>query len=236
MIRTGAIATIAAIALAACAGRGIVPSSPTAMAPTNEMIPGASDDGMSPLKTKKKTCAKTPPQYEWVFKGTCDEFILKPGGGDFSLEQYAYITVTGSIGKNTVKGSATIALADAVDKKGDIEAYKGKSFPVYKGKGTTIIYASANNQSNQTIKPIVVKGKAIIQYVISDKKKFPGKTCSAAILTHESSGKLYWDPLPNGFPVKGKSVTISLYTTPNGFELPPKSDATAIYFAVNCYS
>jgi hypothetical protein len=235
MIRTSIVATVATLALAACAGHGIVPSSPTAMAPTTAMAPAGADGGILPLKGKLKTCAKNPPQYQWIFKGACDEFTLKPGGGAFSLEKYADLTVTGSIGKNTVKGSAKIAIADAVDKKGDIEKFGGKSFPVYKGKGKTIAYASANNQSNQTIKPIVVKDKAIIQYVITDEKGLPGKTCSAAILSHESGGKLYWDPLPSSFPVKGKSVTISLYTAPNGFELPPKSDETPIYFSVNCF-
>ncbi len=236
MIRTSAVGTVAALALAACASHGIVPSSPTAMAPTNAMLPAGDDDGMLPLgKTKTKTCPKNPPQYQWIFKGACDGFTLKPGGGTFSLGKYANITVKGSIGKNTVKGQATIVIADAVDKGGDIDKYGGKTFPVYKGKGKTIAYASANNQSNQTIKPITVRGKAIIQYVIEDAKGFPGKSCSAALLAHGQGGKVSWNPLPSTFPVKGKTVTISLYTAPNGFELPPKSDQTPVYFAVNCF-
>ncbi|MBV8529879.1 MAG: hypothetical protein JO104_01060, partial [Candidatus Eremiobacteraeota bacterium] len=72
------------------------------------------------------------------------------------------------------------------------------------------------------------------QYVITDKKNLPGKMCSAAILAHKGA-KVTWNPLPNGYPVKGKSVTISLFTAPNGFELPPKSTQTPVYFAVNCY-
>ena len=194
MIRISVVATAAALALAACASHGIVSSSPTAMAPTNAMFRRATT--VLPLKGKTKTCAKNPPQYQWIFKGACDGFILKPGGGTFSLGKYANITVKGSIGKNTVKGQAKIAIADAVDKSGDIEKFGGKSFPVYKGKGKTIAYASANNQSNQTITPITVKGKAIIQYVIDDAKGFPGKSCSAAILAHEQGGKVAWNPLP----------------------------------------
>ncbi len=235
MTRTCVVATVAATALAACAGHGMVPSSPTALAPTNVILPAGDDGGVLPLKGKIKHCATSPPQNQWIFKGACDEFILKPGGGNFSLHEYGLITVKGSIGKNTLKGSAKIAIADAVDKKGDIEKFGGKSFPLYKGNGKTIAYASANNQSSQTIKPIVVKNKPIIQYIITDAKKLPGKKCSAAILSHESGGKLFWDPLPSSFPVKGKSVTISLFTAPNGFELPPKADKTPIYFAVNCF-
>ncbi len=188
-----------------------------------------------PLHGATKHCAKNPPQYQWIFKGACDEFTLKPGGGTFSLGRYAGITVKGSIGKNTLNGSAKVAIADAVDKKGDIEKFGGKSFPLYKGKGKTIAYASANNQSDQTIKPITVRGKAVIQYVITDKKKLPGKSAPPRSSHTNRAARWCGIRLPSSFPVKGKSVTISLYTAPNGFELPPKADQTAIYFAVNCF-
>ncbi|MBV8374207.1 MAG: hypothetical protein JO302_01750, partial [Candidatus Eremiobacteraeota bacterium] len=154
-----AVATIAATGLAACAGRGIVPSSPTAMAPTTAMRPTAIMNEAQPdgalLPLNLKTCATSPPQYQWIFKGACDEFTLKSSGGKFSLGEYKDFTVTGSIGKNTAKTAAKVVLADAIDKKGDVEKYKGKNFPPYKGNGTTILYASAMNQSSETIKPIV---------------------------------------------------------------------------------
>src|SRR5579883_3631038 len=100
MIRAGAIAT--AIALAACAGRGAIPTAPGALAPS-------SIGDMSPLALK--TCAKSPPQWEWMFKGACDAFTLKPTGGTFALGAYDDISVKGSIGYNSLKGSATIDLA-----------------------------------------------------------------------------------------------------------------------------
>ncbi len=67
-------------------------------------------------------------------------------------------------------------LVDAIDKNGDIEKDKGaRPSRPYKASGTTIFYAVAINQSNQTIKPKSVKGKAVLQYVITDAKGLPGK-------------------------------------------------------------
>jgi hypothetical protein len=223
MIPACVVATVAAIALAACAGHGIVPSSPSAVAPTTANL------DMSPLALK--TCATSPPQYDWIFKGACDAFTLKPTGGKFSLQEYEDITITGSIGKNNVKPSATLDVADARDKKGDIEKYAGMSFPPYKSSGTTVVYAVAINQSKETIKPIAVKGKPVLEYVITDSKGLPGTTCGAAVLAKQKNGSLKWTPLPASGPVKGKSVTISQYEVPEGFELPP---VTPLYFAVSC--
>jgi hypothetical protein len=224
MIRAGAFAIGAAIALAACGGHGVVPSSQSGMLPM-------SNDDASPLASSG--CATTPPQYDWIFKGACDEFTLKPAGGSFTLATYEDITLKGSIGKNTVKGSAKVALADAIDKNGDITKDSGKTFPAYKAKGTTVIYAAANNQTTQTIKPITVKGKTVLQYVITDSKGLPGNTCGAALLGEAKNGKLVWTSFPGTGNVKGNSVTISVYEAPSGFELPPKG--TPLYFAVNCY-
>jgi hypothetical protein len=237
LFRASAFATVAAIALAACAGHGAIPSSPSGLAPQSALAPttlgdnaSPRGDDMSPLALT--TCAKSPPQYQWVFKGACTGFMLKPLGGSFSLQKYANITVTGSIGKNTVKKSAHIILVDAVDKNGDILKYKGASFPPYKANGTTIVYASAINQTSQVIKPISVKGKPVLQYVITDAKGIPGKQCGAAVLAKQRNGQLKWTSIPATGTVKGKSVTISQYEVPSGFELPPKAP---LYFAVNCF-
>lgn len=178
------------------------------------------------------TCATSPPQYQWIFKGSCDQFTLKSTGGSFTLSTYQNITVKGSIGKNTAKGDVKIALADALDKNGDIEKYKGKTFPPYKANGTTVVYAAAVNQTTQVIKPIPVHGKPVLQYVITDSKGLPGKVCGAAVLAAQQHGGLKWTALPATGNVKGNSVTISQYEVPQGFELPPK---TPLYFGVNCY-
>lgn len=246
--------TAGVLALAACASQnGVVPSSqsPTApmaaqnAAPENQaaVTSSAASDASNSAATADAavttdvspaltTCAKSPPQYWWIFKGACDEFILKPSGGSFSLGSYQNITVKGSIGKNNVKNSAKVALSDAINKNGDIATYKGSKFPAYNARGTTVVYAAANNESKQTIKPIEQQGHTVLQYVITDSKGLPGKTCGAALLGSKN-GKFQWTAFPGTYKVQGKTVTISVYSAPNGFELPPAG--TPLYFAVNCY-
>jgi hypothetical protein len=223
MSRAGLFVMGAAIALAACSSHGLMPSSSN-LAPT-------SFDAMHP-HASPTPCAESPPQYDWIFKGSCDEFTLKSTGGSFTLVTYDNVALSGSIGKNTAKGSVSVVLADALDKSGDIVKYKGETFPAYKAKGTTVLYAAADNQSTQTIKPVVVKDKTILEYVLTDKKGFPGKTCAAAVLGQTKKG-FAWTSFPETFNVKNDSVTIDVYEAPSGFELPPKG--YGLYFAVNCY-
>ncbi len=262
-VKAGVVATVAAIALAACANQGgMMPSSPSEMAPpapanaaaeaapTTVKSPADStgsadstdtadadqaqtgDNAMLPLALK--TCATTPPQYEWILKGACETFTLKPAGSDFSLGEYQDITVKGLIGKNNVKGTAKVALVDAIDKNGDILKNKGAAFPEYKANGTTYVYAAAVNQSTQTIKPQTQQGKPVLRYVITDSKGFgKNKMCGAAVLTFPKGKPAKWTPLPASGTISGKSVTINQYTAPNGFELPPK---IPLYFAVNCFT
>ncbi|MGA7202595.1 MAG: hypothetical protein WBX26_12255 [Candidatus Cybelea sp.] len=207
-----------------------------ASAPTTDGAPVSLAKGglaglLQPLAVT--TCATSPPQYQWIFKGACQKFTLKPTGASFSLQEWHDITVKGSIGANNLKAPATVYLADATDASGDIETYKGKAFDKYKAEGTTIIYAVAINQGKTAIKPVTGK-KPILQYIITDAKPIPGKSCGAAVLTTGEKGSLVWSTLPGGpFPVKGKTVTITQYTVPRNFELPPR---TALYFAVNCFS
>jgi len=73
----------------------------------------------------------------------------------------------------------------------------------------------------------------ILKYVIIDQKGFPGKNCAAAILAKQRNGQFAWSALPSQFPVKGKTVTITQYTVPQGLQLPPKG--TGLYFAINCF-
>ncbi|HEV3194634.1 MAG TPA: hypothetical protein VGZ06_00745, partial [Candidatus Cybelea sp.] len=120
MIRAGALCAASAFALAACAGRGIVPASQTGLNP-NALNPALQDDALSPLAT---SCATSPPQYQWILKGACTKITLKPTGATFALAKYQNITVNGSIGDNSLKAPATVYLADATD-KGDIANWKG---------------------------------------------------------------------------------------------------------------
>ncbi|MGA8099861.1 MAG: hypothetical protein WB810_14490 [Candidatus Cybelea sp.] len=238
LIRASVLATAAAIALAACSGHSAIPSTQSAIAPQTALAPTTLGDNVSPLGDDMSplgltTCAKSPPQFQWIFKGACTGFNLKSTGGTFSLEKYADITVKGSIGKNNAKGEVHVVLVDAVDKNGDILKYKGKTFPAYKARGTTVVYAEAANQTTQTIKPIPQPGKAVIEYVITDGKGFPGKTCAAAVYGKQRNGKEGWTAFTSTYPVKGKTVTIAVFEAPAGFELPPKG--TPLYFGINCF-
>lgn len=230
MSRAAVVAIGAALAFSACAGHGVVPSSPQSgnafLQNGNSAI--SENSSVSPDIT---TCATSPPQYMWIFKGACTKITLKPNGAKFSLEKYQSITVTGQIGKNNVKQSAEVAIADATGTS-DIKTYQGKSFPKYKAKGTTFIYAAAVNQSKTAIKPIQQQGHPVLQYVITDDKGIPGTKCGAAVLTKDTHGNLIWKTLNIQAQVKGKTVTITQFVVPHGFNLPPKSP---LYLGVNCY-
>lgn len=225
MIRAGALCAASAFALAACAGRGIVPASQTGLNP-NALNPALQNDALSPLAT---SCATSPPQYEWILKGACTKITLKPTGGTFALAKYQDITVNGSIGDNSLKAPATVYLADATD-KGDIANWKGGAFPKYKAAGTTFVYAAAVNQGKIAIVP-KAGNKPIFEYDITDAKGLPGKECAEAVL-NVVNHKYTWKPLPGSFPVKGKTVSLKQYNAPRGVELPPK---IPLYFAVNCF-
>lgn len=232
MIRASALASVAAIALAACGGHSVVPQG-SSFAPMSANGGAAALDGdAGPLALA--TCATSPPQWSWILKGACSKFTLKSTGGKFTLGAYENISVTGSIGYNNAKTPATIYLADALDKNGDILKNKGKAFMPYKGQGTTVVYAVADNQSTETITPKSHPNVPVIKYVITDSKGFPGNTCGAALLEKQRNGAYAWTTLPGQQGVKGKTVTITQYTVPSGLELPPKG--TGLYFAINCFN
>ncbi|HEY1882450.1 MAG TPA: hypothetical protein VGG51_05355 [Candidatus Cybelea sp.] len=230
MIRAGIAAIAATVALAACASHGLVPSSAGGLG-QSALSPTALNDSL--VQPEITTCAKSPPQYWWLFKGSCDPKItLKPTGATFTLAAYESITVKGTIGHNTTKGTASITLADATG-TGDITPWKGKSFPKYLARGKTFIYAVAVNHSTQIIKPITGGGKPVLQYIVTDSKGLPGKTCGVALLNEEAGGKFIWSSFPGDFTAKGNTVTITQYAVPKGFAIPPK---TPLYFGVNCWN
>lgn len=241
--------------LAACTDQsGMTPSAPPEAAPATAQAPITSQNDTSADSAANtpdaasqdsalhdttdtsvrvlRTCATSPPQYLWIFKGACRRFDLNPTGAHFSFGEYQNLTVKGTIGKNTAKAPVKIALADAIDKSGDIETYKGKAFPPYRAKGITYVYAAAINQGSQIIKPITVQGKPVFQATITDANGFGNANrCGMAVLTLRA-GKPKWIAVPaTGIP-HGKTVTISDYVAPAGFVWSPK---LPVYFAVNCY-
>ncbi len=252
MIGAGVVSVACTIALAACSGNsGMVPSSPSTVtapesqsAPVSQSAPESQNPATGPVTdlspnssvaaddasgdAKVTTCATSPPQYEWIFEGTCTHFELKATGGAFALGKHDDITVSGSIGENNLKAPAIVYVADAIDKK-DILTWKGKKFPPYTGKGT-FIYAAAVNQGKATIIPKASK-KPVLQYVINDGHGIHGTKCGEAVLAF-SKGKFTWKPINASSQIKGNTVTITQFNAPPNFQLPPK---TPLYFAVNCF-
>ncbi len=225
ILRAVTIAAGAAIALAACSSGGTVPPSSAAY---NAMA--LNNANAVPLALKQ--CAASPPQYYWIFEGACDKFTLKPAGSSFALGTYKDISLTGKIGKNSLKKSTTVALADATD-SGDVKDYDGMPFPKAKINGKdAFAYAAAINQGTEIVKPIVEPGHPVLQYVITDSKGFGGTECKAAAL-ESKAGKFSWVVFPGaGFKPKGHTLTVSQYTAPANLVLAPK---TPLYVAVACY-
>jgi hypothetical protein len=223
IFRAGAIVALGALALAACSSSGTVPSSPTAynpMALNNPMLPLG-----KPSKLTK--CATTPPQYLWVFEGACAKVDLAPSGASFSLAAYKGITVKGTLGKNNLKLKTPVYIADATGDK-NIKTYKGLAFPALDVKGAKVVlYASVTNQGKDVIKPIAVPGKPVFEFVITDDAGVPGTTCHSAGLAKEKK----WEVLPNVVTIKGKTITVTQHTVPEGLELAPK---TPLYLTLFC--
>lgn len=88
------------------------------------------------------------------------------------------------------------------------------------------------NESDQIIRPITGGGNPVFQSVITDAKGLPGKTCGVGLLTKNTKGHFVWSSLPGTSHAHGKTVTITNYNAPHGFEIPPK---TPLHFGVNCY-
>lgn len=225
LIRVSAIATVAVVALAACANQnGMPPSSSPASTGVQNTL------GILPALT---ICATKPPQYEWIFKGACDEFTLESSGGHFNLTDYRGISVKGFIGGNTLKAPAKIAFADAIDENRDVEKFQDARFPRYKGRGTTYVYLTTINQSNRTIKFVTVKGKPEFDYVITNAEGFGSYTkCGLAALFFRHD-KPDWLAVPAIGTIKDKTVRLREYVVPSKFGIHPKKP---LYLAINCFS
>jgi hypothetical protein len=192
-------AFVAAAALSACAGRGVVPSQNFASSSgTDAMI-------ASPQATATPNpCQHTNPATMYLFGGSCTSFTMKGSNGlpvTVYLGRYkAYqgIKITTVYGKNT-GGPATplpFVTGDATG-KGDITGkVGGKAFLAYGGKnclfngklgpcpGKVFVYAELINNSNYTLKPADTP-----TFTITDTNKFPGTTCFPAEYTAKG-----WEP------------------------------------------
>jgi hypothetical protein len=190
LFRAGAVAFGASIALAACGGHGVVPSSPTAMNPA-----------FAPMHHHRASC----PQPAWVFKGACKVGKASPKGFTISLPAYKGYAVSISVPANSAKAGTPFALVDATG-KGDIGAYKGKAFPLCTSKTGCSKPAFFYIQSvNGGTTPMTLKS-GNISFVLTA-NKFPGTSCTLAYFTGSS-----WTSLQGivSGKIKGKKLTYSI--------------------------
>jgi hypothetical protein len=218
MIRGSVVAMAVSVVLSSCNSTDAVSAAKALLNPVPPLA-----------KTDLKTCATSPPQFEWIFEGACDKIDLNPAGAPFALQLYQRIRVTGQIGKTDLKRPARVVIVDALD-NGDIEPYQSQAFPSWPYPKQAVIYAVAINESYHVIKPIVVSGKPVLEYVITDFNGFPGTRCSSAVLTFGRNMPV-WKPLPVSAKPKGYTLTLKQYTAPAGFKLLPQ---TPLYFVVYC--
>jgi hypothetical protein len=190
LIRSGAAAIVAALAFAACAGNGSVPSS--SLPNTANSMHAAAPNG---------TGAPCPLPVGWIFGGPCDTVPLTTSGGSGSLKAYMGFTLTATLGGNNAKKGTALIFEDATG-KGDITGkVNGKKFPVLKG---ALLYLAALNTGKeftfQTTPAIVIKSKTAIK----------GKLCTLNQLITKGKG-FAWNPTPIQAKPTGKSVSFGSF-------------------------
>lgn len=228
IIPAGCVAVVAAVALAACGGHGVVPSqlAPNgAVAPAGNAVLGVVPDG--------KSKCDIPGIY--YFHGDCVAFNLSMNAttivklGKYGAYKGIKITTTFGVFQNPPKGVKTIAalMGDATG-SGDITGtIGGKSFPIYgAGKdcvnntgqpiycpGKPFVYAELINTSKYTLKPKYTPG-----FNITDTNGFPGKRlCFPAILTAKG-----WQPNTTlGAQPHGQTLVIGQQPNPGQLVYPP---------------
>jgi len=215
-IRTGLVASAAAIALAACGGHGLVPSQSAA--------PGFS--AVTP--NSSNPCYTSAVQQAWIFKGSCAILSKLPvKGKTIALAAYKTISVTVKLPKNNSTGGFVL-----VDAKGgktkDILKFSGASFPaITPTKLKSLIYVEAVNGTNGlkfTSGSLVFTIKAT---------RFPGKSCPLSVL-EGTFPKLKWFNSPFTGVIKSGTMTFTVPGSalatlfPNGLPQGP------LYFNVAC--
>jgi hypothetical protein len=215
-------AFVAAAALSACAGRGVVPSQGFA----------SSNGAIAQLAAPKPTatpnaCMKTNPVM-YYFAGNCVKFTMNESKSTLvalgKYSPYQGIKITTTFSKNSGGPSQGIpaVMGDALG-NGDITgkvgglAFKnyadgndciGSNGKLTKCYGKTFVYAELINNSNYTLTPAATPG-----FAISDTHGYPGKTCFPAI--YSSKG---WTPETN-LAAKPSGDTLDLPSATNTGQL-----------------
>lgn len=215
MIRTGVVASAAAIALAACGGHGLVPS--------QSAVPGFN----ALTANSSNPCYTSTVQPAWIFKGSCMILTKLPAKGKtIALAAYKGTSVTVKLPKSTSKGG--FVLVDAVGGKAkDIATFQGKAFPPITKTLKSVIYVEAVNPTaglKFTSGNLVFTIKA---------QKFPGKSCPLSVL-EGTLAKPKWFNSPFSGKISGGTMVFTVPGSALGTLFPNGLPAGPLFFNVAC--
>ena len=215
MIRTGVVASAAAIALAACGGHGLVPS--------QSVAPGM--DAVTPMAANP--CYTAAVQPAWIFMGSCKIVAKLPAkGASIALAAYKGVSVTVKLPKPSAAGGS-FALVDALGGK-DIKPFKGKAFLAITPKTLkSVIYVQA---VNGTAGLKFTSGNLVFTIKAA---KFPGKTCPLSVITG-TFPKLKWFNSPFSGKISGGTMTFTVPGGALGTLFPSGLPKGPLYFNVAC--
>ena len=218
LTRLAAASTVAAaLLLAACAGRGVVPSA-------NSFGPGMADGNKLPAPKKTSSpCTKT--QQPWIFAGACGTVTLTDVGGQTaSMPKYAGLAVKAKFSASNAKPNTVLVVRDATGKHDVTGNLKGKTMPAFapNSKFKPLIYMKVHNQG------AAFAFSGIPQITITTASAFPAKTF--CVLTQKQATNDNWvtEPVLPG-KVSGKIVTFPAKT-----QQEPIAKSGTVYLAVAC--
>ncbi|HTA40691.1 MAG TPA: hypothetical protein VK760_16530 [Candidatus Acidoferrales bacterium] len=212
LIRSGAAAVVAALAFAACAGNGAVPSS---------SLPNTADT----LRTVAPAAANPCPiPVGWKFAGPCNPVKLTTAGGSGKLPAYKGFALTSTLGSNNSKPGTYLVFQDATG-KGDITGtVEGLKFPKDKN---AILYLAALNTSKKSFTFNVTPA-----IKITSKTAIKGKGCSLDQLGATKTG-FAWAPsgITGTVATNGKSVSFPSLPV---HQTVPAGTSGPFYLAFSC--
>jgi hypothetical protein len=219
---------VAALALAACAGHGVVPAG-------DSFAPSALSAGAAKTPAPKKTpnpCTKGATQSPWVFGGACAIGALSNKAGTTAkMPTYDAITVQAVFSANNAKPGTELLVRDATGKSDVTGKFAGKLMPAFNTVGSPpqtntvspLVYLKVHNEG------AAFQFQGIPQITITVKSPFPkGTVC---FLTQMNISNYTWvqNPvLPSS--IKGNVITFGTLT--NQVSVPKNG---TIYIAAACH-
>ena len=149
------------------------------------------------VPTPVTTCATSPPQYQWIFKGACEKLMLKSTGANVQPANVRghhrnRLDRTNNTSRAPQRSTSPTQPTTAATPK----RRRAKPSPNIQPQGTSFIYAVAVNQSTQAIKPVARKeARSPVRH--HRREGTPRERRAASPVSTESqSGKFIWTTLP----------------------------------------